>query len=77
MNDLLQEVTLKKEGQTYIFRFDAASHPALLGVLGRFAADAQLNFSWHDAAVVCKKVRQPYSTSGPALASPPTGKRLQ
>ena len=77
MNDLLQEVTLKKEGQTYIFRFDAASHPALLGVLGRFAADAQLNFSWHDAVVVCKKVRQPCAKSGPALASPPTGKRLQ
>ena len=59
MNAQLREVALRKEGQTYIFRFDAHSHRALLGTLARWAADAQYNFSWHDAAVVCKTVRDP------------------
>jgi hypothetical protein len=76
MNDQLWEITLCKEGQIYIFRFDAASHRALLGVLGRLAVDPGLNFSWHNAAVVCKIARQPCPESGPAVASPPIGGRL-
>jgi hypothetical protein len=76
MNEQFREIALRKEGQTYIFRFDAVSQPALLGVLGRFAADPGLNFSWHDAAVVCKIARQPCTKSGPAVASPPTRERL-
>jgi len=59
MNPQLREVALRKEGQTYIFRFDAQSHRALLGTLARWATDAHYNFSWHDAAVVCKTVRDP------------------
>lgn len=59
MNPQLREVALRKEGQTYIFRFDAQSHRALLCTLARWATDAQYNFSWHDAAVVCKSARDP------------------
>jgi hypothetical protein len=76
MNEQLREIALRKEGQTYIFRFDAVSQRVLLGVLGRFATDPGLNFSWHDAAVVCKIARQPCPKSGPAVASPPSGGRL-
>jgi len=60
MNGILKQIALKREGQTYIFRFDDASHLALVRVLGRFAADPNLNFTWHDAAVMCKKARQEY-----------------
>jgi len=58
VNGIFKEIALKRDGQTYIFRFDDASHRALVGVLGRFAADPGLNFTWHDAAVLCKKARQ-------------------
>jgi hypothetical protein len=76
MNGQFQEIALRKEGQTYIFRFDAASQRALLGVLGRFASNPELKFSWHDAAVVCKIARQPCLKSGPATASPPSSGRF-
>lgn len=58
MNGRLREITLNKGVETYVFRFDAASRQALLGVVARFAADPDLAFSWHDAAVVCKRVRE-------------------
>ena len=58
MNGMFKQIVLKREGQTYIFRFDDKSHLALVRVLGRFAADPNLNFTWHDAAVLCKKARQ-------------------
>jgi hypothetical protein len=58
VNGIFKEIALKKDDQTYIFRFDDASHQALVGVLGRFAADPGLNFTWHAAAVLCKKARQ-------------------
>jgi hypothetical protein len=58
MNGRFSEIALRKDGETYIFRFDDVSHRAFLNVLGRFAADPNLSFSWHDAAVLCKKVRQ-------------------
>lgn len=58
MNSKFREIALQKGGETYIFRFDDATHPAFLKVLGRFAADPNFNFSWHNAAVLCKKVRQ-------------------
>ena len=56
MNGRFSEIALRKDGETYIFRFDNVSHRAFLNVLGRFAADPNLSFSWHAAAVLCKKV---------------------
>ena len=48
-------VILAKEGEKYLFAYDERSRKALLGVFGRFAANPDLNFSWHDAAVLSKK----------------------
>jgi hypothetical protein len=58
MNGRLREIALTKGAETYLFRFDAASHAALLGVVARFAAAKDLDFSWHDAAIVCKEARK-------------------
>jgi hypothetical protein len=55
----IREVALRKDGHTYLFRADGESHRALLSVLRRFALRPELNFSWHDAAVVCRKFREP------------------
>jgi hypothetical protein len=62
MNGKFREIVLHKDRETYVFRFDDVSHGALLSVLGRFADDPQLGFSWYDAAAVCKKVRQQFPT---------------
>lgn len=58
VNDDFQLLILRKETDTYVFRVDEASRSAALGVLAKFAADPQLNFSWHDAAVLSKKLDQ-------------------
>jgi hypothetical protein len=65
-SNLKDSVTLLKDGQKYVFRFDESSRKALLGVFGRFANDPRLNFSWHDAAVLARKVRK--LPCGPAEA---------
>jgi hypothetical protein len=54
----LHEVILRKDSETYAFRFDNDSRRAVVGVVARFALNPELNFSWHDAAVLCRKVRE-------------------
>jgi hypothetical protein len=77
MNGRFSEIALRKGGETYVFRFDDASHRALLNVLGRLAADPSLNFSWHDAAVLCKKVRQQCPKALGTTTSAATTNRLR
>ncbi len=55
----MQELILRKGDEKYVFRFDDASRKALLGIFGRFAAHPELGFSWHDAAVLCNRLRRP------------------
>ena len=52
-----RKIVMAKEGQKYFFFFDADSEKALLGTFGRYAAHPELNFSWHDAAVLVQRVR--------------------
>ena len=51
-------VTLVKDGEKYLFAYDDTSQKALLGVLGSFARNPELNFSWHDAAILSRKIRE-------------------
>ena len=55
-------ITLVKEGEKYLFAYDDASRKALLGVFGSLAKNPDLNFSWHDAAVLSRKVRENEAT---------------
>jgi hypothetical protein len=64
MNDKFREIALQKGQETYIFRFDEGSHRAFLKVLGQFAADPNLSFSWYDAAVLCKRARHRQAKGG-------------
>lgn len=64
-------ITLIKEGEKYVFAYDDGSRKALLGVFGSFAKNPQLNFSWHDAAVLSRKVRE---NAAKRLCSPPPRK---
>lgn len=51
-------VALAKDGEKYVFVYDDASRKALLGAFGRLAQNPDLNFSWNDAAVLSRKIRQ-------------------
>ena len=51
-------LALIKGEERYIFLYDDNNRTETLRTLGRFAADPQLSFSWYDAAVMSKKVRE-------------------
>ena len=51
-------LALVKGTERYVFLYDDESHRALLQTMGRFAADADLSFTWYDAAVLSQKVRR-------------------
>jgi hypothetical protein len=57
-------LALVKGSERYIFLFDDASRAETLRVLGRYASNPQLSFSWYDAAVLSQKIRQ--QTAKPA-----------
>jgi hypothetical protein len=51
-------LALVKGAERYIFLFDDASRAETLRVLGRYASNPELSFSWYDAAVLSQKIRQ-------------------
>jgi hypothetical protein len=51
-------LALVKGGERYVFLYDDASRAEALRVLGRFASNPELSFSWYDAAVLSQKIRQ-------------------
>ena len=44
--------------ERYVFLYNDASRAATLRVLGRFASNPELSFSWYDAAVLSQRIRQ-------------------
>ncbi len=81
MSKEINVLALVKGEERYIFLYDDANRTETLRMLGRYAADPQLSFSWYDAAVLSKKIResatdaQPVESKGPAILSP--NSRLQ
>ena len=51
-------LALVKGSERYIFLFDDESRAETLRVLGRYASNPDLSFSWYDAAVLSQKIRQ-------------------
>jgi hypothetical protein len=51
-------LALVKGEERYVFLFDDAHKAEVLRVLGRFASNPELSFTWYDAAVLSQKVRQ-------------------
>lgn len=47
-----------KGEERYVFLYNDDNRVEMLRTLGRYAADPQLSFSWYDAAVMSKKVRE-------------------
>lgn len=51
-------LALVKGTERYVFLYDDASRAEALRVLGRYASNPELSFSWYDAAVLSQKIRQ-------------------
>ena len=51
-------LALVKGEERYIFLFDDQRRSEALRTLGRFASNAELSFSWYDAAVLSQRIRQ-------------------
>ena len=51
-------LALVKDSERFVFLYDEDSGEELLDTLGKYAADEELSFSWHDAAMLSQRVRR-------------------
>lgn len=51
-------LALVKGEERYIFLFDDEHRADTLRTLGRFASNPDLAFTWYDAAILSKKIRE-------------------
>ena len=51
-------LALVKGNERYVFLFDDAHRSDALRTLGRFASNPDLSFTWYDAAMMSRKVRE-------------------
>jgi hypothetical protein len=58
VNQDINVLALVKGVERYVFLYDDASRAEALRVLGRFASNPDLSFTWYDAAVLSQKIRQ-------------------
>ncbi len=63
MSGDINVLALVKGAERYVFLYDDASRSDTLRVLGRFASNPDLSFTWYDAAVLSQKVRQGLSSA--------------
>ena len=58
MTQDINVLALVKGEERYVFLFDDNNRSETLRILGRYASDPDLSFSWYDAAVLSQKIRQ-------------------
>ncbi|MGD9126915.1 MAG: hypothetical protein PVH19_06005 [Planctomycetia bacterium] len=58
MIEEINVLALVKGSERYVFLYDDVSRAETLRVLGRYASNPDLSFTWYDAAVLSQKVRQ-------------------
>ena len=51
-------LALVKGQERYVFLYNDRNRAETLRVLGRFASNPELSFTWYDAAVLSQKIRQ-------------------
>ncbi len=71
VNDDINVLALVKGKERYIFLYDDAQQAEALRMLGRHAANPELSFSWYDAAVLGKKIRNEATSRGKSRFSIP------
>lgn len=69
MDKEINVLALVKGEERFIFLFDDANRDETLRQLARFAADPELEFSWYDAAMLSRKIRDAVPSEDDAEAS--------
>ena len=64
MADDINVLALVKGKERYIFLYDDSNRSKALRTLGRYASNADLSFSWYDAAVLSQKIRREHQANG-------------
>lgn len=54
----IEIMALVKGSERYVFLYDDNSRAETLRMLGRYASNPELSFTWHDAALLSHKVRE-------------------
>ncbi len=57
MDQAVNVLAMVKGEEQYVFLYDDENRVETLRTLGRYAADPELSFTWYDAAVMSKKIR--------------------
>ncbi|GAB5405456.1 MAG: hypothetical protein Aurels2KO_36870 [Aureliella sp.] len=58
MDQEINVLALVKGEERYVFLYNDENRVETLRLLGRYAANPDLSFSWYDAAVMSKKIRE-------------------
>lgn len=64
MSQDINVLALIKGEERYVFLFDDDNRGAALRMLGKYASNPDLSFTWYDAAVLSQKIRQTAPSSG-------------
>jgi hypothetical protein len=69
MDREINVLALVKGEERFIFLFDDENRDETLRQLARFASNPELDFSWYDAAMLSRKIRDAVPSDDDALAS--------
>lgn len=69
MTQDINVLALVKGEERYVFLFDDSHRAETLRVLGRYASNPELSFSWYDAAVLSQRIRRESREAAPAAPS--------
>jgi len=58
VNQDINVLALVKGEERYVFLYTESNRAETLRVLGRYASNPELSFTWYDAAVLSQKIRQ-------------------
>ena len=65
MSQDINVLALVKGSERYVFLYDDSNRAETLRMLGRYASNPELSFTWYDAAVLSQKIRQETQKSSP------------
>jgi hypothetical protein len=66
VNQDINVLALVKGAERYVFLYDDSSRAETLRMLGRYASNPELSFTWYDAAVLSQKIRQESRQAAPS-----------
>ena len=58
VNQDINVLALVKGEERYVFLYTESNRAEMLRILGRYASNPSLSFTWYDAAVLSQKIRQ-------------------